>query len=165
VKALPFSSAWSRTFPALFLAGSLCFCAVTASQQPQQPAPPVSPEQPNAPTQKPQPAGESSTNKKKNSIPPFVILGTVFDEKAMAFPGVEVQVRLKGDKKFKWNTYTNSRGEFAVRVPEGPDYEVFVHRKHFQDVSQAVSAKGGVIQQQLSIRMEPVSQNKSGEKK
>ena len=94
-----------------------------------------------------------------------MIIGTVFDEKALAFPGVEVRVRLKGDKKFKWETYTNSRGEFAVRVPEGPDYEVFVRVKHFQDVSQSVSAKGGVIQQQLSIRMEPVSQDKSGAKK
>ncbi len=94
-----------------------------------------------------------------------MIIGTVFDEKALAFPGVEVRVRLKGDKKFKWNTYTNSRGEFAVRVPEGPDYEVVAHVKHFQDVSQDVSAKGGVVQQQLSIRMEPASPNKSGEKK
>ena len=94
-----------------------------------------------------------------------MILGTVFDEKAMAYPGVPVRVRLKGEKKFKWDTYTNSRGEFAVRVPEGPDYEVFVHVKHFQDVSQFVSAKGGVIQQQLSIKMQPVSPVKAGEKK
>ena len=94
-----------------------------------------------------------------------MILGTVFDEKALAFPGVEVRVRLKGDKKFKWDTYTNSRGEFAVRVPEGQDYEVFVHVKHFQDVSQSVSAKGGVIQQQLSVRMQPANQSKAGEKK
>ena len=94
-----------------------------------------------------------------------MILGTVFDEKALAFPGVEVRVRLKGDKKFKWDTYTNSRGEFAVRVPEGPDYEVFVHVKHFEDVSQFVSAKSGVIQQQLSIRMQLASQGKAGDKK
>ena len=94
-----------------------------------------------------------------------MILGTVFDEKAMAYPGVQVRVRLKGDKKFKWDTYTNSRGEFAVRVPEGPDYEVFVHVKHFQDVSELVSAKAGAVQQQLSIRMQPVSQGNAEVKK
>lgn len=94
-----------------------------------------------------------------------MILGTVFDDKALAFPGVQVRVRLKGDKKFKWDTYTNSRGEFAVRVPEGPDYEVFVHVKHFQDVSQFVSARGAVIQQQLSVRMQLANQAKAGEKK
>jgi hypothetical protein len=164
VSALPLSSAWSVTFPALFLAGSLCFCLATPAQQPQQPVPSVAPEQPNPATQNQQATRESSTNKKKTAVPPFVIIGTVFDEKALAFPGVEVRVRLKGDKKFRWETYTNSRGEFAVRVPEGPDYEVFVHAKHFQDVSQSVSANSGVIQQQLSIRM-AVSQDKSGAKK
>jgi hypothetical protein len=157
VKGLPLSAARSLIFPALFLAGWLGLCVRTPAQQPQQPLPPVPPEAPRT--------GESSTNKTKNKIPPFVILGTVFDEKAMAYPGVPVRVRLKGEKKFKWDTYTNSRGEFAVRVPEGPDYEVFVHVKHFQDVSQFVSAKGGVIQQQLSIKMQPVSQVKAGEKK
>jgi hypothetical protein len=150
VKGLPPNVARSLIVPALFLAGLLCLSVTTLAQQPQQSAPPTR---------------ESSTNKSKNKIPPFVILGTVFDEKALAYPGVQVRVRLKGDKKFKWDTYTNSRGEFAVRVPEGPDYEVFVHVKHFQDVSQFVSAKGGVIQQQLSIRMQPVSQGKAGEKK
>ncbi len=122
-------------------------------------------EQSNALAQKPS-SGESSTAKKKdNKVPPFVIIGTVFDEKAMAFPGLEVRVRLKGDKKFKWSTSTNSRGEFAVRVPEGPDYEVVVQVKHYQDVSRFVSANGGVIQEQLSIRMKPVSQEKTGAKK
>jgi hypothetical protein len=155
----------SLVFPALFLAGCLCFCVATPAQQPQQPVPPVAPENTTAPPQNAPPTRESSTNKKKDTVPPFVILGTVFDEKALAFPGVEVRVRLKGDKKFKWDTYTNSRGEFAVRVPEGPDYEVFVHVKHFQDVSQFVSAKSGVIQQQLSMRMQLASQGKAGEKK
>jgi hypothetical protein len=125
----------------------------------------VTPEKPNAPSQNPGAAGESSANMKKKTIPGFLILGTVFNEKALAYPGVEVRVRLKGDKKFKWETYTNSRGEFAVRVPDGPEYEVFVHVKHFQDVSQVVVAKGGEVQQRLSIRLEPVSPEKSGEKK
>jgi hypothetical protein len=94
-----------------------------------------------------------------------VILGTIFDEKALAFPGVEVRVRLKGDKKFRWNTVSNSRGEFAVRVPEGPDYEVIVHVKHFQEVTRVISARGGELQQGLSIRMEPTGPDQGGEKK
>jgi hypothetical protein len=165
VKTSPRSGAWLKTVPALFLAGWLWICTTTPAQQPQQPVAPVSPEKPDAPTQKSQASGESSSSKKHKSIPPFVILGTVFDTKALAFPGVEVRVRLKGEKKFRWDTYTNSRGEFAVRVPEGPDYEVFVHAKHFQDVTRVVSARGGELQQGLSIRMEPTAADKSGEKK
>jgi len=163
VKGFPLNAAPSLAFPALFLAGWFCFCLAT--QQPQQPVPPLPPEKTAAPPQNAPSTRESSSNKTNNKIPPFVILGTVFDGKAMAYPGVQVRVRLKGDKKFKWDTYTNSRGEFAVRVPEGPDYEVFVHMKHFQDVSEFVSAKGGVVQQQLSIRMQPVSQGKAEVKK
>lgn len=137
------------------------------AQQPQQPVPPVAPEQPGTPAKKSQPSSESSTskNKDKKTIPGFLIIGTVFNEKALAFPDVEVRVRLKGEKKFKWNTYTNSRGEFAVRVPEGPDYEVTVQMKHFQNASQVVSAKGGEVQQRLSIKLEPADQDKSGVKK
>jgi hypothetical protein len=163
VKGLSLSVARSLVFPALLLAG--CLCVATSAQQPQQPVPPVAPENTTVAPQNAPATRESSTNKTKNKIPPFVILGTVFDDKALAFPGVEVRVRLKGDKKFKWDTYTNSRGEFAVRVPEGPDYEVFVHVKHFQDVSQFVSARGAVIQQQLSLRMQLANQAKAGEKK
>jgi hypothetical protein len=165
VKGLSLNVARSLIVPAMFLAGCLCLSVATPAQQPQQPAPPVAPENPSTPPQNAPPTRESSTSKSKSKIPPFVILGTVFNEKALAYPGVQVRVRLKGDKKFRWDTYTNSRGEFAVRVPEGPDYEVCVHVKHFQDVSQTVSAKGGVIQQQLSIRLQPVDQGKGGEKK
>ena len=163
MKGFPLNAPQSLAFPALFLAGWLCL--PTPAQQPQHPVPPLPPEKTAAPPQNAPPTRESSTNTTKNKIPPFVILGTVFDEKAMAYLGVQVRVRLKGDKKFKWDTYTNSRGEFAVRVPEGPDYEVFVHVKHFQDVSEFVSAKGGVVQQQLSIRMQPVSQGNAEVKK
>jgi hypothetical protein len=167
VKGLPRNAVWSRTVPAICLAGLVCMWMVNATpaQQPQQPMPPVPPEQPKASTQNPAASRESSSSKKKKQPPGFLIIGTVFDDKALSVPGIDVRVRLKGEKKFRWETYTNSRGEFAVRVPEGPDYEVFVHLKHFQDASQVVSAKGGEIQGQLSIRLEPVKRDKGGEKK
>jgi hypothetical protein len=165
VKTSPLSYARLKTVATLLLAGSLSIFTAVPAQQPQQPAAPVPPEPPNVPAQKSRPAGESTSNKNKKALLPFVIVGTVFNEKALAFPGVEVRVRLQGDKKFKWDTYTNSRGEFAVRVPEGPDYEVFVHVKHFQDVTRVVSAKGGELQQGLAIRMELTAQDKGGEKK
>jgi hypothetical protein len=165
VKALPLTTICTRTLTALLAAVSLGCRIPAGAQQPQEPTPAVSPAQPAAPAQNAPHAGESSSGKKKNTIPGFLILGTVFNEKALSFPGVEVRVRLQGEKKFKWETHTNSRGEFAVRVPEGPQYELFVHVKHFQAVSQVVTAKGGEVQKRLSIRLEPVSQDKSGAKK
>jgi hypothetical protein len=94
-----------------------------------------------------------------------LITGTVFNEKALSFPEVKVRIRQTSEKKFRWETYTNSRGEFAVRVPEGSEYEVQVQAKNFKEQSQTVKADAGVIQQQLSFRLEPAAPGKAGDKK
>ena len=69
------------------------------------------------------------------------------------------------EKKFRWDTYTNSRGEFAVRVPEGQEYEVFVHEKSYKDASVKVTADNSALEQRLSIRLEKVNGEKDGSKK
>ena len=85
----------------------------------------------------------------------FLIRGTVFNEKAFAFPGVEVRFRKEGEKKYKWQTQTNSRGEFAQRVPEGSQYDVLVHRKGFVDQTRTIEAMGGGNQENVVFRMQP----------
>lgn len=125
--------------------------AAAASAQTQQPA---------AGTQ----SESTAKDEKKRSPLGFLIIGTVFDEKALSFPGVRVRVRRVDEKKFRWETYTNSRGEFAVRVPEGFDYEVVVRAKNYQDQSKNVTTSDGDIQQRLSIKLEPVNQGKAGAK-
>ena len=87
----------------------------------------------------------------------------MFNEKAISFPGVQVRVRRMDEKKFRWETYTNSRGEFAVRVFPGYEYEVLTHVKRYQDQSKPVDAKVEV-QQRLSIKLEPADQDKAGAK-
>ncbi len=103
----------------------------------------------------------SKSNSK--AIPSFLILGTVFNENALSFPGVEVRIRRSGEKKFLWEVYTNSRGEFAVRVPPGSEYEVVTHVKKYADQSVSVDSKVDV-QQRLSIKLEPRGQGKTGAK-
>lgn len=92
-----------------------------------------------------------------------MILGTVFNEKALSFPGVQVRVRRAGEKKFKWETHTNERGEFAVRVPPGFDYEVVVREKKYKAQTKTVDSKVDV-QQRLSIKLELVGQPNTGAK-
>lgn len=65
-----------------------------------------------------------------------------------------MRIRQVGEKKFKWQTYTNSRGEFAVRVFPGYEYEVVTHIKKYEDQTQNVDAKVDV-QQRLSLKLEP----------
>ena len=105
----------------------------------------------------------SSRSQKEKPLPSFLILGTVFNEKALSFPGVRVRIRRTDEKKFRWETYTNSRGEFAVRVPPGYDYEVTTHVKNYQDQSKGVDSTVDV-QQRLSIKLEPSNPEKAGSK-
>lgn len=108
------------------------------------------------------PAQDSSSKdkpskKKYSHANDFLIRGTVFNEKALSFPDVELRLRKEGEKKYKWQTYTNSRGEFAVRVPEGSNYEILVHIKGFTDQTKTVEAKGGGNEENVVFRMQPVT--------
>jgi hypothetical protein len=84
----------------------------------------------------------------------FLIRGTVFDDKALSAPGVQLRIRRAGDKKFRWESYTNSRGEFAVRVPQGSDYEMVVRAKGFAEKTRTIDAKNGGNEERLVFRME-----------
>jgi hypothetical protein len=90
----------------------------------------------------------------------FLIRGTVFTNQAYAFPGVQLKVRRSDEKKFRWETETNSRGEFAVRVPPGSDYELVVHAKGFVDQTHHVDAKTNLVDDNLVFRMELQGGNK-----
>jgi hypothetical protein len=100
-------------------------------------------------------ASSSKPSKKKYShANDFLIRGTVFNEQALSFPGVQLRIRRAGEKKFRWESYTNSRGEFAVRVPQGSDYEMVVRAKGFAEQTRAVDAKSGEYEGNLVFRMQ-----------
>lgn len=82
----------------------------------------------------------------------------------MAFPGVHLQIRRTNEKKFRWDTYTNSRGEFAIRLPEGQEYEVVVRQKQYKEFSLNIKANSGELQQVLSVRLETMNQEKAASK-
>jgi hypothetical protein len=132
-------------------AGLLLLSPAAAFEATQQPAPASS----SAPAQD---SSSSKPGKKKSShADDFLILGTVFNERALAFPGVELRLRREGQKKYKWQTYTNSRGEFAVRVPQGSNYEVLAHVKGFVDQTQTIEAVGGGNEETVVFRLQPNS--------
>lgn len=72
-------------------------------------------------------------------------------------------MRRAGEKKFEWQTYTNARGEFAVRVPPGFDYEVVIHEKQYKEQMKTVDSKADV-QQRLSIKLERIKPPATGAK-
>ena len=127
----------------------------------QQPAPPP-PQESVKPAPPPAATEQSSSNKHHKTRPAFLILGTVFNEKAYAFPGVQVRIRRKGEKKFRYDMYTNSRGEFAVRVPEGIEYEVVVTQKKYKEQTQEIAANMTDVQKRLTFKLETIAPAKSG---
>ena len=121
-------------------------------------------QEPSGTSASPQPspsAGAPAKKKKHSYADDFLVRGTVFTPDGLSFPGVELRLRRSGEKKFRWETYTNLRGEFAVRVPQGADYEVAARAKGFAEQSRALDAKNG-REESLVFRMEPV---KPGAKK
>jgi len=107
----------------------------------------------------PEQSAESSSKQKPSEKPgrhgdDFLVRGTVFTPYGFAFSGAEVRIRRTADKKFQWRDYTNSRGEFAIRVKMGSDYEVVASAKGFQDQSFPVDAKTGERFKDLIFRMQ-----------
>lgn len=148
-----------RVWCALIIAASIVLASFAAARaSTQEPPPPPPPEQSNSPT----PSSSSiKSNKRYSHTNDFLIIGTVFTDKGYAFSGVELRVRRSNEKKVRWDSYTNSRGEFAIRVPQGMDYEMIVHAKGFADQTRSLDAKNGLNEARIVIRMEPGT----GEKK
>src|SRR5438094_10415520 len=140
----------------------LCTAALVASfgvpfGMAQEPAPPSGPTSaPRSPA-----ASTSKPGKKKYShANDFLIRGTVFTDKALSFPGVQLRIRRAGEKKFRWESYTNSRGEFAIRVPQGSDYELLVRVKGFAEQTRTIDAKTGGNEESMVFRMKPAGGDK-----
>lgn len=136
----------------------LYFAIPSASQQA-----PSSPQAPVAPATTTPPPDVQPKKSKTKPLSTFLIIGTVFNEKGFSFPGVRVRVRRTGEKKFEWQTETNARGEFAVRVPPGVDYEVVVHEKKYKEQTKTVDSKVDV-QLRLSIKLELINPPNTGAK-
>jgi hypothetical protein len=62
--------------------------------------------------------------------PYAVIFGTLWDPDSRAVYGVHMQLRRAGEKKVRWEAFSDHRGEFAFRVPSGKgDYELSADSK------------------------------------
>ncbi len=141
----------------------LCTAALVASfskefGQAQEPAPP--PSVSATTSQAPAATSNKPSKKKYSHTNDFLIRGTVFTDKALSFPGVQLRIRRAGEKKFRWECYTNSRGEFAVRLPQGSDYEMVVRAKGFAEQTRTIDAKAGGNEESMAFRMQPTAGGK-----
>jgi len=73
----------------------------------------------------------------------FLLIGTVFTEQGFALPGAAIRVRRAGETKVRWEARADRRGEFAVRVPQGAEYEMSVTAQGYQEQARKINAKTG----------------------
>lgn len=143
---------------AILCTAALVARPATSCSRAQEPAPPPPG---SAPTLQAPVATANKPGKRKYShLNDFLIRGTVFTDKALSFPGVQLRIRVAGEKKFRWESYTNSRGEFAVRVPQGSSYEMVIHAKGFADQARTIDAKTGGNEESMVFRMQPTTGGK-----
>ena len=66
-----------------------------------------------------------SETRKPKTKQTAVIFGTVWGPDDRGLPGIRVNIRKAGEKKTRWQVYSNRRGEFEQEVPSGKqDYVI-----------------------------------------
>ena len=88
-----------------------------------------------------------------------MLYGNVFTEQGFALPGAEVKVRRTSEKKAKWEAYSDRRGEFAIRVPGGEEYEIAIKAKGFAPMTRTMKALVGE-RQDMAFRLQPAANGK-----
>lgn len=89
----------------------------------------------------------------------FLLFGTVFTEKGFALPGAQIRVRRAGERKARWEARSDRRGEFAVRVPRGAEYEMSISAAGYQEQTRKIDARTG-NREDLVFRLQPASGGK-----
>jgi len=84
----------------------------------------------------------------------FLIKGTVFTAEGLSFGGAHIRIRKNGEKSFHWQSQANSRGEFAIRVVQGAQYEVVVGEKGYKQQKKSVDATGSERIEEVVFHME-----------
>lgn len=105
-------------------------------------------------------SGSQEQPKKSSHENDFLAFGTVFTEKGLALSGAEIRIRRAGEKKYRWQAFSDRRGEFAIHVVGGAEYEMSVRAKGYQEQAQRVDAKAGK-RADLVIRMARAEGGKS----
>lgn len=100
-----------------------------------------------------------SPSGQRKSPAPFILFVTIFDERGFAFPGAKAQLRRAGENKDRAQAQSDSRGEFAMRVPPGQEYELIVSAKGYQPNTQKVDASQS-SRADLTLRLVPASKEK-----
>ncbi|MGH9593221.1 MAG: carboxypeptidase-like regulatory domain-containing protein [Bryobacteraceae bacterium] len=72
-----------------------------------------------------------------------ILYSYIFTQDGRLLPGAEMSVRRMTDKKSKWKGISDRRGECAIRVSPGPEYEVEIKAQGFLTQTRKMKAETG----------------------
>ncbi|MGO9641620.1 MAG: carboxypeptidase regulatory-like domain-containing protein [Candidatus Acidiferrales bacterium] len=104
-------------------------------------------------------AATASRDQQNKHAHDFLIYVTVFTDQGFSLPGANVRVRRASEKKWRWDSISDARGEFAIRVPEGDQYEMIIQAKGFQPMTREIDAREG-NRDDLRVQMVPLPRGK-----
>jgi hypothetical protein len=96
--------------------------------------------------------GLAAPTQHKPSPNDCIFYATVFTNEGRLLAGAEIHVRPTGKKKPDYEAWSDRRGEFAVRVPQGIDYDIEVRAKGFLTQVRKANAQTG--RQDMVFHME-----------
>jgi hypothetical protein len=88
----------------------------------------------------------------------FLIFTTIFTDRGLALYGARTRLRRAEEKKFRWEATSDHRGELALRVPPGAEYEMTVEARGFKSETRRIDARND-MRADLTIRMESVAES------
>jgi hypothetical protein len=98
-------------------------------------------------------SASAASSQRKPSPNDCIFYATVFTNQGRLLEGAEVHVRPNGKKHPDYAALSDRRGEFAVHVPPGIDYDISVKAEGFAPQVRTVNAQTG--RQDLVFHMEP----------
>lgn len=104
-------------------------------------------------------AAAAADEKKGSEKLGFLLFGTVFTREGRILSAAEIEIKVASGKKPKWKARSDVRGEFAVRVPYGAEYELRVAAKGYQEQQKKVDARSG-SRADLIFRLDPTAGGK-----
>jgi hypothetical protein len=86
----------------------------------------------------------------------FLIFTTIFTDQGFALYGARTRLRRAEEKRFRWEAISDHRGELALRVPQGAEYEMTVEARGFKPETRKIDARND-LRADLTVRMEPLA--------
>ena len=102
----------------------------------------------------------SARSAQKTRTSDFLVYATVYNDQGFTVANAKARMSVAGENKWRWETTSDSQGEFALHVPEGAQYVLRVDAKGYEALTQDVDASQ-TDRSDLGLHLVPLGGGKS----